>query len=44
MSKGKEKKIVKKVLSHIKEDDKEFRKQISDDKKLEKTIKKVGKK
>lgn len=41
--KGKEK-IVKKVISHIKEDDKEFRKQISDDKKLAKTLKKVGKK
>lgn len=38
------KKIIKKVLSHIKEDDKDFRKQISDDKKLAKTIKKAGKK
>ena len=35
----KEKKIVKKVLSHIKEDDKEFRKQIADDKKLVKMLK-----
>lgn len=40
----KEKKIVKKVLSHIKEDDKEFRKQIADDVKLKKSIKKIGKK
>lgn len=41
---SKEKKIVKKVLSHLKEDDKEFRKQISEDEKLKKSIKKIGKK
>ena len=32
--------VVKKVLSHIKEDDKDFRKQIRDDKVLAKTLKK----
>jgi hypothetical protein len=31
--------VVKKVLKHIKEDDKDFRKQIKDDKKLEKKLK-----
>ena len=38
----KEKKVVKKVLKHIKEDDKDFRKQIKDDVKLKKSI--TGKK
>lgn len=31
---------VKKVLKHLKEDKKEFREQIADDKKLEKSLKK----
>ena len=35
---------VKKVLSHIKKDDKEFRSQIKDDKKLAKSLKKKVKK
>lgn len=35
--------IKKKVLSHLKEDTKEFKKQISDDKKLKKVIQKKKK-
>ena len=33
----------KKILSHIKEDSKEFRKQLKDDVKLKKMVKKLGK-
>ncbi len=33
----------KKVLKHLKEDTKEFKEQISDDKKLKKTLMKKGK-
>lgn len=36
-------KLKKKILSHLKEDSKEFRKQLKDDKKLKKDIKKMGK-
>ena len=36
--------IIKKVLSHIKKDSKEFRKQLADDRKLAKELKKKGKK
>lgn len=35
------KKIIKKVVSHLKKDDKEFRKQIDEDVKLKKSIKKI---
>lgn len=38
--KAKEKNKIKKVLSHIKKDDKEFRSQIKDDLKLKKELKK----
>jgi len=38
------KKVVKKVLKHIKEDDKEFMKQIADDKNLKKSLLKERKK
>jgi len=34
------KKLKKKVLSHLKDDGKEFRKQIKEDKKLSKTLRK----
>lgn len=37
------KKVVKKVLSHLKDDTKEFKEQIADDKKLSKQLKKMGK-
>jgi hypothetical protein len=42
MSKGKEKRKskIKQVLEHVKEDDKDFRKQIKDDQKLVKALKK----
>lgn len=40
-AKNSEKKLGKKVLKHIKADDKDFREQIQDDKKLAKTIKKT---
>lgn len=40
MKNGK-KKLAKKVLSHIKEDSKEFKKQLADDRKLAKKLKKV---
>jgi hypothetical protein len=40
MKKSPVKKMAKTVLSHIKKDDKEFRSQIKDDKKLTKQIKK----
>jgi hypothetical protein len=35
-----EKKLKKKIMSHIEEDDKDFRKQIADDVKLKKVVKK----
>jgi len=37
-------KVVKKVLSHLKEDSKEFKKQLTDDKKLKKELVKPKKK
>lgn len=42
MKNGK-KKVVKKVLKHLKEDTKEFKEQIADDKKLSKSLKMKGK-
>lgn len=41
MSKGK---VVKKILAHLKEDSKEFKKQLADDKKLKKELVKPKKK
>jgi hypothetical protein len=41
--KGKSKKIVKKVLSHLKDDDEEFRAGIKSDTKLKKQLKKAVK-